>query len=78
MSLLEGCPWVFLCAQMRLLQGMADPRLPGLAQVSSAGGMVGEAALLEQGACCLLGRGVLSLGAPEYQWFWLGFFLYCL
>lgn len=30
------------------------------------------------GAGCLLGRGVLSLGAPEYQWFWLGFFLYCL
>lgn len=59
-SLLEGSPWVFLCARVRGLQGMGDPRLPGLAQVSSAGETVGKAALLEAGAGCLLGRGVLS------------------
>lgn len=64
-SLLEGSPWVFLCAQERGLQGVGDPRLPGLAQVSSAG----ELPCWKQDACCLLGRGVLSLGAPEYLWF---------
>lgn len=53
-SLPERSPWVFLCTRVRGLQGMGVPRLPGLAQVSSAGETVGEAVLVEAGACCLL------------------------
>lgn len=34
---------------------MGDPRLPGLAQVSSAGETVGKAALLEAGGRLLAG-----------------------
>lgn len=54
-SLLEGSAWVSLCARVTGLQGMGDSKLPGLAQVSSAGETVGEAALLEAGCMLLAG-----------------------